>query len=126
MSDLKLYPLSTPDGQAIPLEIVRGYGLIRQDFTDTPVNNVTIPACDFLYCISDQDCVFALTTSVTAPANGVHNLGYYMIPANTVITIDHNAAVHFSVVGLGVPGTLWVHTVSKYKDTHKSVQFDHN
>lgn len=118
-----LYPLSTPGGEPIPLEIVQLIGLIKQSFTNVAANGVTIPACDFIYVYSDQDCIVKLGGVVVAPADGEHKTDTFIVPANTVLTIDHKQNTTFGVIRVTTNGTLWVQTVNKYQDINKNVLF---
>lgn len=117
------YPLSTPDGRPIPFDIIRPYGLIKQSFTDTPVNDVVIPeGADFLYIEATEDCYVRIGDDVTAPTNGVHTLGLIVILARTGKVIDHNAAAAFGVVRAGADnGIVYVQTCTKYADIRKAV-----
>lgn len=125
---LGLYPFSSPDGQAIPFDIIRPLGLIKQDFNGVASGNIAIPAtAELLVMMTTQECFVQLDGAVAAPADGVHTTGLFIIPAGAVFVIDHNAAASFSVIRVGATadydGTLYVMTATKYKDLRKSAQF---
>jgi len=119
-----LYPLSSPDGQAIPYEVIRPIGLIRQDFTDTPSAAVTIPAAaELLSLFANATCVVTFNAASAVPANGVHQLDSILLAANTYMNVDHNAAATLSVIGVSESGTLFITTVEKWKDIRKTAQY---
>jgi hypothetical protein len=121
---LGLYPLSSPDGQSIPYEVIRPIGLIRQDFNDVGSAAVTIPtAADILAFFANATCIVTFGATAVVPANGVHGLNSILIPANTYMNVDHNGAANFSVVGVSEAGTLFTVTVKKWQDTKKPIQF---
>lgn len=126
VQDIKAYPLSTPGGLPIPLDIIRCAGLIKQAFSAVAVNGVVIPACDYLFLYSDQKCVVALGRNVVIPANGAFEADEYVIPPGTLMIIDHQQATTLGVIRIAFDGVLWIQCVEKYKDVRKSVQFAHN
>lgn len=125
VENLGLYPLSTFDGEAIPYEIIRPIGLIRQDFTDVVSAAVTIPAAtELIAFFSTNHCIVRFNGNAEVPANGVHVTNQIVIPAYTYMNVDHNGAATLTVIGLQDPGgMLFVTTVKRWHDMKKSVQF---
>lgn len=121
---LGLYPLSSPDGQAIPYEVIRPIGLIRQDFTDTGSAAITIPAAaELLSLFANATCIVRFGATAAVPANGAHDIDSILVAANTYMNVDHNGAANFSVIGVSEAGTLFVTTVQKWKDVRKTTQY---
>lgn len=122
---LSLYPLSSPKGEAIPYDIIRSRGLIRQDFTDAASPSVSIPAnTDILSCWATNDCIIRFGSAAVVPSNGTIVADEMIIPAHTFMNIDHNGAANFSVIGITSPGgILFVASVDKWKEIRKSKQF---
>lgn len=121
------YPQSTPDGQAIPFEIIRPLGLLVQPFNGVAVNAVALPSdADYLVLRAvGASCYIHLGGNVAVPAAGVHTLGVVYIGDGEVIVIDHNAAATISVIRAAAEdGTLIVQTGTKYKDIRKSAQLE--
>jgi hypothetical protein len=123
---LGLYPHSAPDGTPIPFDIVRPLGLIRQDFTAVASAEIAIPTnAELLLLMATQECLMQLDGVVAIPANGVHTLGLIAIPGATAVVIEPNGALTFSVIRLGSDdGTLYVQTITKWKDLRKTAQFN--
>ncbi len=123
---LKLYRNSDLNGNALPLDILLSKGLIKQDFTATPANDIALPTDTELLVIYGDifyDCYVQLTDSIVAPANGVFNAAMHFIPASTVKTIDGNGATEFSVVSADTnAGTIKVECVYAYKDARRAKQ----
>lgn len=77
MSDLiGRYPLSTADGQSIPLEVVRPHGVVSKTFlSSSPGVDMTIPSTiDIFSILCDQDCIIkfaASGASASALSDGV-------------------------------------------------------
>lgn len=122
------YPQATPDGDAIPFEIIRPYGLIIVPVTDVPSGLYSIPAnASFLVLRATQPCYMLLgdVAIAAAPAYGVHTPDLVYIDGGEVLVIDHDNAANFSVLRMtGESGLLIVQTCRNYTDIRKSAQFD--
>jgi hypothetical protein len=125
---LALYPLASIAGQAIPYEVIRSIGLIRQDFEDVASSAVNIPAnADILSLYASADCLIRFDGIVEVPVNGALITNTMVIAGNTYINIDHNGASTFTVIGLRDPGgTLFVNAVQKWTDIHKPIRVRRN
>lgn len=120
MSDLKArYPLSTPDGQAIPLDVVRPYGLVFKTFLSSgPTAALTIPAAIEVFSIlASEDCLIkfaASAASAAVPADGVMaaDTGIASKDILTVLSppVDKKS---ISLIGLSANGTA---TLSYYEN----------
>lgn len=126
VDDKQRYPQSTPDGEAIPFEIIRPLGLILVAFSSVASANITIPAgAGFLVLRADADCLIQLDGVVAVPADGVHIVGLVALNAGEILVLDHNGAATLSVIRYGTTnGVLKVQTITKYADIRKSAQLE--
>lgn len=122
---LGLYPLSSSKGEAIPYDIIRPIGLIRQDFTDTVSAQFTIPAsADTLFVWASNTCILGIGATAVLPANGVHAANLIIIPAHTFMNIDHNGAAYGTVLGIEDPGGIaFIGTMQRWTDTEQVIRY---
>ena len=106
------YPLSSADGQAIPLDIIRPEGLIMVEFTEfagsTGVKLSESTDCFMLK--SDRECLIRFSTSgatvASIPVAGTEALDYLFVPANYLAMISPPIGKRFaSIIGLTTSGT---------------------
>lgn len=132
MSSLPIFPAATPDGRAIPFDIIRPNGVMRLTFGDTGTAAVALPSVP-----AEQSKIFALFSNTLClvrfggvaalPAHGAYIEGQMVVPGGTFINVDAKTATTISVMGLqepmgGVPGLLLVISVDVWGDIRKNVQ----
>lgn len=106
----KRYPLSTPDGQFIPLEVVKPLSLIPLTFTATAFKTIALDAVQadqILILHSTVDCYVSLIPAPVAPVVDTVSPGLMFLPALTKTTIVSNST-SLSVLGVSVSGTCYV------------------
>jgi hypothetical protein len=85
-----LYPLSTQDGKAIPLDVVKPASMVSYNFAANTAGAIVIPASYGLcYVFATQNCILRLSATAL-PAGLVSGTEYqdtFFIPANTLMTI---------------------------------------
>lgn len=92
MADLaQRYPLSTADGQAIPLEVVRPIGVVKKSFvTGSGTAAITIPEeCNLIEVFATQNCILqfaASAASASALSDGVQKTSAFYLQANALKT----------------------------------------
>lgn len=60
-----IYPLSTAEGTAIPLEVVSPTGYMFIRFSKTPTNVIALPASsDMIILNSDEDCILRFSNNL--------------------------------------------------------------
>jgi len=118
----ELYPLATPGGEAIPYDVFRANSFLRVSITTVVSGSITIPtSADFLIMFCDVPCIVRFNAVASIPASGVELLSAFALPANTIWTIDHNAALSLTAIGVSATaGVLYINTVKKWKDVHKA------
>lgn len=85
-----LYPLSTQDGKAIPLDVVKPSTLVKADFVAATPLSVTIPADTAIcYLFATKACVLRMA-AVALPAvlvSGTEYANAIFIPENMPMTL---------------------------------------
>ena len=114
------YPLSTAEGTAIPLDVIRPYGIIKIPFTSgSGSSSVSIPTdVEVLNIYSDVDCLIQFATSnATASAlvdNTLKNDAMYVsADVFTIISppVDKRT---LSVIGISDSGNCIVQYMRKW------------
>lgn len=120
------YPQSTPDGDAIPFEIVRPAGCIKVAIQAAAINGTVIPDINsFLVFHASAACYVVLNGNAAALVANTYTPDVIFIAADEVVVIDHNGATTFGVIRAeAVDGTLHVEVCKKYVDVRKSVQLE--
>lgn len=110
MATANRYPLSSPEGQAIPLDVVKPLGVIRLPFTSASYNSQVLSSAyqDKLLMLSSSADCYLDSNAVAVPivdnivsANNVH------VPAGTLVIVVINS-VHLNVIGVSASGSLHV------------------
>lgn len=128
MDLLGLYPLSKPDGDPIPYDVIRPLGLFSSAFTDSVAGPFAIPATPpdvTLSVFATSDCIIGLDTTAAHVLDGSFQANMALIPGNTFMNIDHNGAANLTVVGIREGGGLLIVMISKkWQDTKKASLFE--
>ena len=94
------YPLATPDGVPIPLEVIRPYGIVKQAFTTTVSGNITLAAAvEIASFYATEDCIVRFGAAASNPADGVTLANAIFIPKGSRVTCAV-MAVTFTVIAL--------------------------
>ena len=85
----QLYPLSTDNGVAIPLDIVRPLGSIKWTVASGGDLAITIPGTFALVSVfSNVNCLLDFSNTVSYPAaDATKYESSFMIPADTILTL---------------------------------------
>ena len=130
MADLDFrYPLSTAEGTAIPLDVIRPYGIIKIPFTSgSGSSSITIPSdVEVLNVYSDVDCLIQFATSNASASALVDNTFksdamYVSADVFTIISppVDKKA---FSIRGISASGNCVVQYLRKWTALALQPQF---
>lgn len=94
MADLdKVYPFSTADGQAIPVDIVRPHGVIKKSFLSSGATAaMSVPdTIDVFSVVATEDCLIkfaASSASASALSDGVLATDMMFIPADILTVVS--------------------------------------
>jgi len=118
-----VYPFSTADGKAIPLDIIRPMGLIIKTFTIASAS-FTIPTdavVGVLY--STSPCVVRFGTDISLPVtDGAEIADAVLVPAEMAVTVALTAGTAY-VHGLIESGTLYIQLIEQWAGLALSKQY---
>lgn len=107
------YPLATPDGQSIPLDVLYPHSFTRLAFNSGSNVSTDIPTDAVLAEIyADNKCKICLGAATTADVSGTNYTDEYFIPAN--LTTERKVRIYLKekatlqVWGLGAAGVLYI------------------
>jgi len=121
----RLYPLTTPQGDWIPLDVIRVHGLGRISFIVTEKEIALDPDIEILVLYATQICIVRLGTAVVSiPADLAYQTDAILVPADQYVIIDKNEATELHVIRFDTDGILWINGIRAWQDTKKAVQFD--
>lgn len=109
-----VYPFSTQDGKAIPLDIVNPAGLIFKSFVAGSGASFTIPAgktVGVFFCNADAIISFG-ADMVSMAENTVHSKAL-LVPANTTLTTAFEAGTAY-VRGISGSGIMYLQLIEKW------------
>jgi len=119
----RLYPLTTPLGEPIPLEVIRLHGLGRINFTSADQEIALSTNIEILVLYATQDCIVRLgILAASVPASLAYLADAVLVPANQYLVIDKNEATELHAVRFDTDGILWITGVRAWQDTQKAVQ----
>lgn len=112
-----IYPFSTRDAEAIPLDIVDPISVIRKSLIASGASNLTIPddyALGHVY--SDVNCFlqFALNTIPAPLVDGTAYADTLFIPASTIITVKLGPGVAKVIVPGAIAGFIVIQAIRKW------------
>lgn len=112
-----IYPFSTRDAEAIPLDIVDPISIVKKALIASGASSFTIPADYALgHIYSDVDCFlqFALNTIPTPVADNTPYANTLFIPASTIITVKLTPGTAKVIVPGSVAGFIVVQAIRKW------------
>lgn len=116
MSTANRYPLSTPDGKAIPLDLIKPMGVLRLPFTASAYNAQSINAIyqDKIFtAYSTEDCYLSFAASPGAIADNTVTANILFVPAGVMIAFITNS-LYLAAKGVSVSGSVHVQIVDTW------------
>ena len=109
------YPLSTPDGLSIPLDVIKPHSIVLLNFTTMTASAVVaIPdGIEIASLYSTEDCVIQFGGTAAVPANGV-NTPNALVLTKDVITVIAPPLVTLTAIGLSTAGSLRIQFIEKW------------
>lgn len=123
------YPLSTADGQAIPLDVIRPNSSVSISFiTSAGSTALSLPASvEIMVVYATQDCLIQFATSAaaaTAYVNGTIKTDSIFVPASTLMVISPiPEKVSFSIRGITADGNAYINFLEKWSGMSLQSQF---
>lgn len=114
-TEAERYPLSTQDGEAIPLEVIRPRSFLRKSFTSEEASAVlTIPdGVNLMVVSTDADCFIRFGTTASIPADGVLISDTLLLAREMQICVSPIADT-FTIIGDTEAGTLNVQFIETW------------
>jgi hypothetical protein len=118
------YPLSTPEGVAIPFEIIKPHSYLKKSFTAGSASSaVAVPAdVEILIFSSNEDCIVKFGGTASVPADGVSQADVICVEKDVRIAVAPNADT-FTIIGETVAGALRVQFIQKWAGLAVTTQY---
>ena len=113
-STTKRYPLSTPDGKPIPLDVVKPVGLVVLPFTAVVSAAIAVPSDnEIISFYATEDCYIQFGGVAAVPASGVYTANMLLVKKSFRLTVAPPSAT-FTVISAGTNGTLQAQFIDKW------------
>ena len=120
-----IYPLSTSEGVAIPLEVVAPTGYMFLHFSDVATAVIALPATsDMIILNSDEDCILRFSNNLAVlPAEGI------VVPDTLFLRKNMQVVVYpqqkfLSVRRLVLDGTLHIQFIDTWHGLALATQYE--
>lgn len=123
-STTQRYPLSSPDGTPIPLEIMKPHSFLQKSFlTASASSAVTVPTdVEILSITTTEDCILKFGGTATLPTDNVAIADAVLVEKYTRICIAPKAAT-FTLRGLTADGVANIQFVEKWAGLAVQTQY---
>lgn len=121
---VNLYPYSTQQGDAIPLEVVKPLSMTAFSFAINTAADITIPTgYNTCWLYATEDCVlrFSATNLPNSLVDGTEYSSTIFIPAQTPISVLVTPG-ECSLLGLGVAGKLYINNIVQWAALNQPLQ----
>lgn len=117
------YPLSTPDGDSIPLDIIRPHSYLFIDFTLSASASIAVPAgVEIMSVSATTDCFIKFGGTAAAPVAGVLSSDLCLVEADMRTSIAPTAST-FTVIGDMASGKLRIQFIDKWAGLALQTQY---
>lgn len=108
------YPLSTPEGAAIPLDIMKPHSFMQKDFTEVVSAALAVPdGIEIVSFTASEDCIIRFGAAAVVPADGVSYPDTIYIDKDVRVCVAPRAAT-FTVIATSAVGTLHAQFIEKW------------
>lgn len=123
-SSTQRYPLSTPDGVAIPLEVIKAHSLVKKSFLSASATAaLTVPADVELMMVSaTRDCIIRFGAAASVPADGVALADAVYVYADMVVFVAPHLST-FTIIGAAADGSAVIQYLQKWAGLALSTQY---
>lgn len=113
-STTKRYPLSTPDGISIPLDVIRPNSFLLLDFTLVVSAAITVPTgVEIMSMTATEDCIINFGGNAVDPVSGTIYSGSICVERDQRVTVAPIATT-FTVIGETASGVLRVNFIDNW------------
>ena len=121
-STTKRYPLSSPNGQPIPLDVVKPLGFLKKSFSAVVSGDISIPPeCELISITTTENCYIAFGGIAAVPADGVYVGSLLYAKKGLRMTVAPPADV-FTVIRDTADGELQVQFLDKWASVTLATQ----
>lgn len=113
MSDLEIYPFSTQDGKAIPLDILKPSHLFHIPFTTTS-SSVELPEnVQVAMFMASVSAIISFGAAVSFAGGSWNQVDSLYVPKDIIVSSTiKDRTLH--IRGVAEPGSLWVQIIEKW------------
>jgi hypothetical protein len=117
------YPLSTPDGIAIPLDVIRPHSFLAKTTALVVSAPVAIPsAVEIASFTATEDCLVCFGDTAIIAADGVLQPDTIFIQKGARVTVAPTAST-FTVIAMSTPGYLYCQFIDKWAGLALETQY---
>lgn len=117
------YPLSTPDGISIPLDVIKPYSYILKSVGTTVSAAINIPAAiEIISFAATEDTIICFGGTAVAPPDGTPQSNTLFVQKGTRVTVAPPANT-FTVLALGTAGYLHCQLIDKWAGLALQTQY---
>jgi hypothetical protein len=118
------YPLSTPDGASIPLDVIRSGGFIRKATALTVSASVSIPdSIEIVSFTATEDCLVCFGGTAAVAADGVLQANTVFVRKDSRVTVAPTAN-NFTVISYTASGYLYCQLIDKWAGLALQTQYN--
>lgn len=123
-STTQRYPLSSPDGTPIPLEIMKPHSFLQKVFNATTASaDVNIPTdVEIMSITVTEDCIIKFGGSATIPVDNVALTDTILVEKYTRVCVAPKAAT-CTLIGLTLSGVANIQFVEKWAGLAVQTQY---
>ena len=118
------YPLSTPEGVAIPLDVFKPHSFLRKSYLAGAASAaVSVPASvEIMSVTSDTDILVKFGGTAVIPADNVLAENTVLIEKNSRVCVAPTAAT-FTIIGISEAGTCSIQFIDKWAGLAVQTQY---
>lgn len=118
------YPLSTPDGMPIPLEIMKPHSFLSKTFlTSASTAAITVPAdVEIMSITCSEDCIIVFGATATLPVDGVAIPDAVVVDQWLRVCVAPKAST-FYIRGLSADGEARIQFIEKWAGLAVQTQY---
>ena len=123
-STTQRYPLSSPDGTPIPLEIMKPHSFIQKSFLSNVASSVVnVPTdVEIMSITVTEDCILKFNGTASLPVDGVSIADAVLVEKYTRICIAPKAAT-FTLIGMSARGIANIQFIEKWAGLAVQAQY---
>lgn len=123
-STTQRYPLSSPDGTPIPLEIMKPHSFIQKSYlTASASTSIAVPTdVEIMSITVTEDCILKFNGTAILPTDGVAIADAVLVEKYTRICIAPKAAT-FTLIGLSADGVANIQFIEKWAGLAVQTQY---